>query len=572
VSIIKKLPIGIAAFETLRQGNYIYADKTEILYRLLEDMTPYFLSRPRRFGKSSLVSTLRAILTGRRELFEGLWIHDCSNYDWAPNPVIHLSLNSITTDSVATVQSDLLANLKDIAKKEKLEPNGETPAAFFGSLIRDLHDKYGQNVAVLIDEYDAPILARLSETGLANEIRKALGTFYGVLKSAEEHRGFTFITGVTRFAKASIFSALNNLKDLTLDPEYAAICGFTLDEFDSLFADRLPQTLARTKSMGIINNEATEADLRNRILDWYNGYTWDGRTRILNPWSVLYFFNNSFFSEYWYESGGTSFLASLIKERQIDLASFNSNDFLTDGLNTIDVGAGYSSKALLLQAGYLTVDRVSITGGGKKFFLRFPNLEIQAAMARLWLFLEESLADPLLMKIQAQAMVAALIQRQADEFQMAFQSFLENIPWEDYLKSEAYFETLFLMAMIMAGQDCDCQKSVGSGKMDVHLRARDGNDYVVELKFVKAAVKVKGKEKDLTGEQIQKNMEKALTAAMVQIEKNKYTLKFQGRGNKIYKAALAVSGNLDVRLVLEEAANWTLVKKAGQPHFSVKRV
>jgi hypothetical protein len=214
---------------------------------------------------------------------------------------------------------------------------------------------------VLIDEYDARILSKLTETYLAGKIREALGTFCCVLKSAEEHRGFTFITGVTRFSKASVFSALNSLKDLTLDPEYASICGFTLKEFDSLFADRMSLTPARTKSMGIMDKEATEADLRDKILDWYDACTWDGRTRVLNPWPALNFFDNSSFSEYWYASDGASFLADLTKDRQINLASFSSSGFLTDGLNAIYAGARYSSKALLFQAGCLTVDRVLIT-------------------------------------------------------------------------------------------------------------------------------------------------------------------------------------------------------------------
>ncbi|MDR1084756.1 MAG: AAA family ATPase, partial [Deltaproteobacteria bacterium] len=465
---IKKIPIGIADFETLRRGNYIYADKTELLYRLVGDMTPYFLSRPRRFGKSSLVSALEAILTGRRELFEGLWIHDRSNYNWTPNPVIHLSLNSVSTDSVATVQSALLTKLKDIAEDENLEPNGEAPADFFESLIRNLNKKYGRKVAVLIDEYDAPILSKLTQTDLAGKIREALGTFYGVLKSAEKYRGFTFITGVTRFSKASIFSALNNLLDLTLDPEYAAICGFTLEEFDSLFNDYMPGTLAKAKSNGEMEPNATEEDLKNKILDWYNGYTWDGKTRVLNPWSVLHFFKYSEFSEYWFASGGTSFLAGLIKERKINLASFNSRDFLTESLNTIDAGAGCSPKTLLFQAGYLTVGRTEKKGSGKKkFYLRSPNLDVEAAMAGLWLFLDSPIDNPLLMKQQARAVLEALIRKKAGDFQNAFRSFLAAIPWQLKLGYEAYFNTVFLLAMSMADQAWDCQGSVGDGLFDV---------------------------------------------------------------------------------------------------------
>ncbi|MDR1083954.1 MAG: hypothetical protein LBP22_03630 [Deltaproteobacteria bacterium] len=191
-------------------------------------------------------------------------------------------------------------------------------------------------------------------------------------------------------------------------------------------------------------------------------------------------------------------------------------------MNTVDIGTEYSSTALLFQAGCLTVDLVLNTAAGDKFCLCFPNPEIQAAVASLWLFLKKPLENPLLMKMQAQAMLAALIQRQADEFQTAFQSFLSSIPWEDHSKSEACCKTLFLTATVMAGRECDCQYPAGSGRLDARLRTGDGNDYVIELKFVKVTVKDKeGKDKDLTDGQIQEDMEKTLTAAMTQMEGNK---------------------------------------------------
>ncbi|MDR2142145.1 MAG: AAA family ATPase [Deltaproteobacteria bacterium] len=225
---MKLLPKGIASFLALRYKDFLYADKTKLLYELVNLQQPFFLSRPRRFGKSLTVSVLKSILEGRRELFKSLWI-DSSDYDWRPYPVIHLSLSSIKTDSLDSVDKTLLADLQLIALREKLSfyvapPDNESsqdnlaiPSVFFKYLIEGLYYKYNRSpVAILIDEYDAPILSEITQPELADQIRKALKKFYAVLKDSEEYRGFTFITGVTKFTKTSIFSDLNNLEDLTI--------------------------------------------------------------------------------------------------------------------------------------------------------------------------------------------------------------------------------------------------------------------------------------------------------------------------------------------------------------------
>jgi hypothetical protein len=318
---MKKLPIAVADFSTIRQRDYIYADKTEFLYNLFEYDCPYFLSRPRRFGKSLLVSTLKAILQKRRELFEGLWIEK-SDYDWQSVPVIYLSMNGIETESVAIVKDGLMDDLQSIAEREGLVLRGVTPTAMFKSLFEKLYNKYKQKVAVLIDEYDAPITKQLDNITLANEIRSTLRDFYDVLKAKEEIRGFTFITGVTRFTKTSIFSTLNNLVDLTLNKKYATICGFTISELDNLFKEHMKETLASLKSDGVLAPESTSSELKELILKWYDGYSWDGQTRVLNPWSLLSFFDLQIFDDYWTQSGGQpSFLIKLIQSGQVSVSS-----------------------------------------------------------------------------------------------------------------------------------------------------------------------------------------------------------------------------------------------------------
>ncbi|MDR2142023.1 MAG: AAA family ATPase, partial [Deltaproteobacteria bacterium] len=306
---MKDLPIGMADFEEIRLADSVYADKTEFLRNLLKVRKPYFLSRPRRFGKSLLVSTLEAILRGRRELFQGLRI-DSSDYDWTTYPVIRFSMDSIYSDDPEEVKKELRHALDTIVSHESFSPDclellksSPSPGTYLASLIQELHLKYGLKPAILIDEYDAPIIRHLDQPERANQVRKILQQFYSALKHAEKDRGFTFITGVTKFTKASIFSALNNLVDLTLDDDYANICGFTLEEFDALFQDHLVETLGYFKSKADWATEWAIADLRREILAWYDGYSWDGKSRVLNPWSVLNFFRSNSFSNYWYNSG-----------------------------------------------------------------------------------------------------------------------------------------------------------------------------------------------------------------------------------------------------------------------------
>ncbi|MDR2140366.1 MAG: ATP-binding protein [Deltaproteobacteria bacterium] len=534
------LPVGVADFQTMRKRGYIYADKTEIIYTLFQIDSPYFLSRPRRFGKSLLVSTIKAILRGQRELFKGLWI-DQSDYDWQPYPVIHLSLSAIRTDSVATVNDALLSKVKSTAKDEGLLSIQEpTPELFFEALIKGLHAKYGQKPAILIDEYDAPILSKITESPLAEGIRDTLKLFYSVMKDMEEFRGFTFITGVTKFAQTSIFSGLNNLVDLTLDREYANICGFTIDELDTLFQDRLEQSLEVLKKFGELDQADTVVELRNKILDWYDGYSWDGVTSVLNPWSLLSFFKRRSFNNYWFSSGAPTFLINLVKKQNLDLNYFKSDNFISDKINNIDLEK-LNATALMFQSGYLTIN-TNVQPEGSLYNLVFPNLEIKASLLPLFLSLKNDFIKPLLMRRQALAALAFLFQRDSSGFKAAFESFLSNVPYEIHRPQEAFYHALFIAAMAMADQYFESELSVAGGRLDLHLKEPDGDDFVIEIKY----------------RQKNQNLATMIQLAFDQIEERKYYLKFQGEGNRIWKTALVIGGAKDVTIEFEQALNWNL--------------
>jgi hypothetical protein len=298
----------------------------------------------------------------------------------------------------------------------------------------------------------------------------------------------------------------------------------------------------------------------------------------------LSFFKKTEFKNYWYASGSPSFLVNLIKEHKLDPTKFNAGDCLTDSVNVIDLDEASNPKALMFQAGYLTVDKVERLIGDPKFYLRFPNLEVQAAVARLWLFLPKPLDDPLTMKTQAEALLARLVNRDAAKFEEAFESFLSSLPYQSHLPYEAYYQTVFLLALTMAGQSYEAEGSVGDGRFDVHLRLADGTDHIVEIKHVdfssseRKITETKKRErtkKPATDKQRDEQserrelMNKAIIEALAQIEKNKYSKKFQGSDNEIYKTALVIGGRADVGIVFERAANWSLKKDKFGGYYKV---
>ena len=595
---LRELPDGVADFATIRNParNYVYADKTKLLHGLLENPDkPYFLSRPRRFGKSLLVSTLEAILEGRRELFEerqdestgrsigGLWIAGPeSDYHWRPGPVISLSLADVASASVKKLESLLRAKLNSVALDEDLELKEVEPSARFGELIQKLSKKYdGQKVAVLIDEYDAPILRQITKPKLAVEVRETLAIFYATLKACEKLRGFTFITGVTKFAQASLFSSLNNLDDLTLKEDYAAICGLTVEgEFEALFGDRLGLALERLTAEGVLTPGQTEDDLRAKILNKYDGYSWDGRTKGLNPWSILKYFEELNFVDYWAISGSPSFLIELIKKNYVSLDCFKANNNFNYESNAIDIdyfnsptGAkSWNPTILMFQTGYLTIHSSIKTDQGQSFNLKIPNVEVKNSVIKFLMpFVETTIAsnvNTLCLK-HAKALVASLSNLDSRGFEAAFGSFLAQIPYQMHLAYEAYYHTVLSFALILADQSYCAEPSTGDGRADVSLRTAAGNVHVIEIKHRKESKTENGDEPP-AAEMIDQALQAMCDEAMAQIDGKRYVLPHQGGGYPVYKTALAVYGRTRVKVEFREADNWTL-EETGQGQLVVMR-
>ena len=364
-----KLPLGIQIFRTIIEGGYIYADKTNYVYSLINGAKYNFLSRPRRFGKSLLLDTIAETFGGDKELFKSLYIY-YTDYNFAKHPVLRLDMSNISNDDPKTLKESLINELRTIIKNEDLKTISNIASDMFKELIKHIFEKYGKTVVVLIDEYDKPILDHIDDIEVAEANRKVLKGFYGILKSMDPYLRFTFITGVTKYTKTSIFSELNNLFDITLAKDYANICGITKEDLNKYFVDYIA-------GIAKLNNQKY-IEIYDNILTWYDGYSWDGVTSVINPFSLLSFFTQKRFSNFWYASGTPAFLTKLIKEKPSAFLSLDNLKISERALDTFDI-TKMSAVPLLFQTGYLTISELIYHGFSINYLLRMPNYEVKEA-------------------------------------------------------------------------------------------------------------------------------------------------------------------------------------------------
>ena len=369
---MKKLPLGIQNFNEIITGDYIYVDKTKYIYRLINDAKYIFLSRPRRFGKSLLLDTIAEIFNGDKELFVGLWIHD-SGYAFKKHPVVRFDMSGTINDSPEILKQIISEDIIIRAAKDGINLVGNEPGVLFKRLIESLFEKYGERIVVLIDEYDKPILDHINDVETAARNRSLLGGFYGVLKSLDAYLRFVFITGVTKFTKTAIFSGLNNLKDITLSEDYAGICGIPTDSLDEYFGGYIGQ-------MSTDKRLKKYASIKDEILAWYDGYSWDGESKLLNPFSLLNSFSDRKFKRYWYATGTPSFLIEMIKKKPESYLRLKNLQITEDMLDTFEIER-IELEPLLFQTGYLTIKEAADSLGPPVYTLDMPNYEVRDAFS-----------------------------------------------------------------------------------------------------------------------------------------------------------------------------------------------
>ena len=343
---MKKLPLGIQTFSKIIEEDYLYIDKTEEIYNLINSGNYFFISRPRRFGKSILVSTLEEIFAGNRELFKGLYIYD--RIEWEEYPVIFLDFSSIAYNTDTILREALLAFIDKTAEKYKLKLSAKFLKGRFQELIEKLSKK--NKVVVLIDEYDKPIVDYVTDKDKAKSNREVLREFYSVLKSCDKYLKFVFITGVSKFSKVSIFSGMNNLEDITLKKISVKLLGITEEEIFKYLSLHMNNLVNET---GLAREELLE-----EVKYWYDGYSWDGRVKLFNPHSLLYLFKYCEFNNYWFTSGTTAFLMDIIKKSVFAPANLEGVTLGSYVFDSYDI-ENMDINSLLFQTGYLTVKDIN---------------------------------------------------------------------------------------------------------------------------------------------------------------------------------------------------------------------
>ncbi len=455
-----KLPIGIQDFETIITDGYIYIDKTELIYQIVTQGKPYFLSRPRRFGKSLLVSTFDALFSGRRHLFKGLWI-DHSDWRWVQHPIIRLDMSTINNGTPEMLEADLIRALNGIAFQHQITLTGVSAANYLESLIQQLSEK--QKVVVLIDEYDKPLIDNIEDFDIAKKNREVLRKFYTILKAQDANLQFVFLTGVTKFSKVSVFSGLNNLIDLSMLDPYSSLLGYTRKELERYFSKEI-EALAK-------QNELKIEDCYTQIKEWYNGYKFSkGGEPVYNPFSVLNLLNSKEFSAHWFETGTPAFLINIIKNRQFDLSNLEQIDVSVQGFNLFDI-EDLPILPLLYQTGYLTIK--SVLSHINAFSLGFPNREVSQAFSESLLTAfatSEAECNKSLVEIASNIYATPWDHSQ---FFAIMKKLFALIPYDLYVKQEKHFHSLFYLIIKLAGFQINAEVHTQQGRADAVLETKD---------------------------------------------------------------------------------------------------
>ncbi len=503
----RRLPIGIQAFRNIRGRECYYVDKTPHIERLIDEGEYYFLSRPRRFGKSLLISTLHELFAGNEPLFRGLHIHE--RWDWSVrHPVMRLSFGGKYNER-GELEKDIIEQLESIEQQYGLEPaiRSDSGARRLRNVIQRLERKTGEQVVVLIDEYDKPILDVLENKELARENRDYLRGFYGMIKDCADYIRFVFITGLNMYSKVSLFSVLNNLYDISLNPDYATLCGYTDDDLETVFAPELA--------------DVTDDD-RENIRHWYNGYHWLGKEKVYNPFDILLYFRNREFLPWWYETGTPSFLYDRMASGAVNTLDLENLHMYRSDLSTFEVER-VNLNALLFQCGYLTLVDQKIEGSRFLYTLDYPNHEVKLSLNEE--LLKAVTGDVVRVSEYGRALLALLDGNDFDGFGKELQAFFAGIPYQWGAREageygEGYYASLLYSCFVILGMDIRVEDSTSRGRSDMVL-ARGGQVFVLELKVAREA-------------QVQARLEEAL----VQMRHRDYAGKYRTGNSKVHLLAL----------------------------------
>jgi hypothetical protein len=550
---LKKLPIDDPDFRAIIPGNYLYADKTKYIYNLITNYRFCFLSRPRRFGKTLLLDTIGELFSGDRELFKGLWIGRKKNFKFESHPVFRLSMAYANLSSPEDLADRIEDSLKLLASREQIALTGKSYGEMLGELLYGVQNKYGAGAVILIDEYDAPVSGYISNEEFASKNAKVLHDFYTSMKTYKSYVRFALITGITRFAFASMDSGPNNFKDISLMSEYSGICGFTETEFGRLFKGWMKKILPCLKEAEEIEQDSDTVKLTKTILDWYDGYSWLGKERVLNPYSILNLFSDEKLGVYWPLSGQPSHLSQLAKKRPLDFIQPKLDSYLSRQLKTA-VLKQISPASILFHSGYLTIDkstRVEIEFEGKKvkeeaFILKIPNQEVGVCYKS---FMFTQIFDQTFDEFKAfsEDLTSALLNEDSDKISLLFHNLLTGITSRQHTPDEKYYHSLFHAAFVGAGIEVLSETGGSWGQADMALFLDGKIRVVIEVKYRKGTGSVVKEE--LNPAEL-KRSDREIVSALDDAENAIRTKDYQGpfrvNSRKIICLALAVRGRDEV--------------------------
>ncbi|MCK5508065.1 MAG: ATP-binding protein [Desulfobacterales bacterium] len=511
---MKNLPIGIQTFRDIIQNDYLYVDKTENIFDLVKNPKGvYFFARPRRFGKSLLISTLNEIFVGEKELFKELWIYR-SDYSWEKYPVVRIDFSKKKAENREDLKGFILNQLKNIANKYSVSLECDQYDEAFDELLTKLGEI--NKVVILIDEYDKPIIDNIENKELAIELREILKGFYTIIKACDEYIRFVLLTGVSKFSKAGVFSGLNNLEDISMDARYSSFLGITKEEIVDNFKDHIEQ-FAELEGV-------SKPELIKKITYWYNGFCFSGTCeKIFNPFSALLLFKKLVFGNYWFESATPSFLIKLIKEKEFDLTGLEGVNISESAFSSYEI-ENLKIIPILFQTGYLTIagynkDRMEYT-------LAYPNFEVKSSMTEClteaYSFVERELVHGYAWKL-----IDALRDHELELFFDTLRIFFANIPYDLQIKKEKYYQTVFYLIFSLIGLKVEAEIKTNIGRIDAVIIDKDV--YIFEFKF--------NGDKD---------------NALRQIKEKKYFEKYQGIEKDIYL--------FGVEFVDRNVGEWTVEK------------
>ncbi|MDR1313047.1 MAG: ATP-binding protein [Deltaproteobacteria bacterium] len=575
--VIPEIGIDIADFSRLRKEGYVYVDKTELVREILDGPRPrLFLSRPRRFGKTLLIDTLEQAATGRKELFSGLAIDRLrKDAEWPRSHVVRISMNAFGDDP-SSLDRSLAAYLQFFAEVRGFTIKEGNSAFSLTQTIETLYSNYADipivtqgirtedglfadrsKIIVLIDEYDASIINNLTEPDNLKIVQRTLHGFYNALKSCENMVDRVFITGITKFSQLSVFSAMNNLRDISFKNEYATICGFSIDEISKFYSRHLDLALAEMRQIPEFGPDFSRDMFMDRIIDWYYGYSWNGKDQVINPLSLQNLLIDYEFDNFWFRTGGTNFLQKLNIRDNIFTKVFNGVDNFKGSVDIQDAG-NIDPIPLMLQTGYLTVRKHDEFNDNSKLYLTVPNREVGMSIMKNYVDRHiiplMSAKSEIFNSVATKEFCHAFCQGQSNRAEELLQGFFSVIPYSLHYQNEKFYHVVMLSIFLMSDFSVQAEKNISGGIIDLVVTAPNKTVLVTEIQYAKsdnendvadisdlsAAPEISGKD--------DKKLDSCIYAAFRQIIDKDYLLPYVGGKNPVRAVAVAVCGRNHVRI------------------------